>query len=189
MNRLLHLFLPLLIFLTTACSLKYDETVNSQSVSPELQFTKVDYKKYKNKKLDTRIEADLLERYKSDGSAYAKNASFYSWNSEEELVTEGSCSLLGIDSENDIYTLFNSIFLHNIDQKFEIRATNLKWNGKTEQLTSGKNDTVYLNRDDIEIEGTGFSASGISRSFSFENSVTGAVISEDKEDSEEEANE
>ena len=77
--------------------------------------------------------------------------------------------------------MFNSIFLHNIEQNFQLKATNLKWNGKTEQLSSGKTDTVYLIRNDIEIEGTGFSASGISRSFTFEESVSGVIITEDKE--------
>ncbi|MCQ2241004.1 MAG: LPS export ABC transporter periplasmic protein LptC [Treponema sp.] len=167
--------------MSASCSLKYDEPVNTTDISPELQFTKVDYKRYKDKKLDTEIKADVLERYRNDGSAYAKNAEFYAWNSDAELTTEGSCALLGIDTNNDIYTLFNSIFLHNIDQNFQLKATNLKWNGKTEQLTSGKDDMVYLVRDDIEIEGTGFSASGISRSFSFENSVSGIIITEDDE--------
>ncbi|WP_407397246.1 LPS export ABC transporter periplasmic protein LptC [Treponema sp.] len=171
-------------FLMLSCSLKYDEPVNTEDISPELQFTKVDYKRYKEKKLDTQIKADILERYRSDGSAYAKNAEFYSWNKDSELTTEGSCALLGIDSSNDIYSLFNSIFLHNIEQNFQLKATNLKWNGKTEQLVSGKDDTVYLIRDDIEIEGTGFSASGISRSFTFENSVSGIIITEEEKDEE-----
>lgn len=176
--------IPAILFsslLLPSCSLKYDEPVNTKSLSPELQFTKVDYKRYKGKKLDTQIKADVLERYRDDGSAYAKNATFYAWNEKSELTTEGSCALLGIDSQNDIYTLFNSIFLHNIEQNFQLKATNLKWNGKTEQLSSGKNDTVYLIRDDIEIEGTGFSASGISRSFTFDESVSGVIITEDKE--------
>lgn len=176
--------IPAILFsslLLPSCSLKYDEPVNTKSLSPELQFTKVDYKRYKGKKLDTQIKADVLERYRDDGSAYAKNATFYAWNEKSELTTEGSCALLGIDSQNDIYTLFNSIFLHNIEQNFQLKATNLKWNGKTEQLSSGKNDTVYLIREDIEIEGTGFSASGISRSFTFDESVSGVIITEDKE--------
>lgn len=183
MLKLSSIFAAILFssILLPSCSLKYDEPVNTESLSPELQFTNVDYKRYKNKKLDTQIKADILERYRNDGSAYAKNAEFFAWNDKSELTTEGSCALLGIDSQSDIYTLFNSIFLHNIEQNFQLKATNLKWNGKTEQLSSGKTDTVYLIRDDIEIEGTGFSASGISRSFTFEESVSGVIIAEDKE--------
>lgn len=185
-------FLSAIIFslLMLSCSLKYDEAANTENISPELQFTKVDYKRYKEKKLDTEIKADQLERYRNDGSAYARNTEFYAWNKEQNLTTEGSCALLGIDSENDIYTLFNSIFLHNIEQNFQLKASNLKWNGKTEQLTSGINDTVYLIRDDIEIEGTGFSASGISRSFNFENSISGTIFTEeDKKNNEQEEEE
>lgn len=168
------------IILFCSCSLKYDEPVNSENVTPELQFKNVDYKRYENKKLTTQIKAEVLERYRGDGAAFAKQASFYSWNKKGELTTEGSCALLGIDTNNDIYTLFNSIFLHNIDQNFSLKANNLKWNGKTKQLTSGKEDTVFVMRDDIEIEGTGFSASGISQSFIFENSVVGEINTKDE---------
>lgn len=174
------------ILLSLSCSLKYDEPVNSENVTPELQFKNIDYKRYEDKKLTTQIKAEVLERYRGDGAAYAKQASFYSWNKKGELTTEGSCALLGIDSNNDIYTLFNSIFLHNIDQNFSLKASNLKWNGKTKQLTSGKGDTVFVLRDDIEIEGTGFSASGITQSFIFENSVVGEINT--KDDSEDEGN-
>ncbi|MBQ0040390.1 MAG: LPS export ABC transporter periplasmic protein LptC [Treponema sp.] len=181
MKRLFPILILISMF-SFSCSLKYEEPINSEDTSPELQFTNVDYKKYKEKKLDTRIQAEVLERYKADGAAYARNASFFSWDENGELATEGSCALLGIDSENEIYTMFNSIFLHNIEQNFTLKATNLKWNGKTEQLSSGINDTVYLNRDDIEIEGTGFSASGITRSFEFSGSVSGTVTTEDDEE-------
>ena len=112
MLKLSSIFAAILFssILLPSCSLKYDEPVNTESLSPELQFTNVDYKRYKNKKLDTQIKADILERYRNDGSAYAKNAEFFAWNDKSELTTEGSCALLGIDSQNDIYTLFNSIF-------------------------------------------------------------------------------
>lgn len=186
MLKFYKLFFAILIFSFTlfSCSLKYDEITNANDISPELQFTKVDYKKYENKKLETQIKADILERYRSDDSAYAKNVEFYSWNAKSELLTKGSCALLAIDSNNEIYTLFNNIFLHNIDQNFQLKGTNLKWNGKTEQLTSGINDTIYIIKDDIEIEGTGFSASGISKSFSFENSVSGTITSSENNDNE-----
>ena len=184
MKKSIFLALMAVSVFSLSCSLKYEEPVNTENVTPELQFKNVNYKKYKNRRLDTQIQAEALERYRGDNTAYAKNASFFAWDEEGNLNTEGKCALLGIDSDNDIYTLFNNIFLHNIDQKFKLRATNLKWNGKTEQLSSGINDTVYLERDDIEIEGSGFSASGISRSFVFENSISGIIKTDDDESDE-----
>lgn len=169
------LLLTVMLFFSLSCSLKYDEELNMEDTTPELQFTNVDYKRYKKKKLDTRIQAEELERYRSDGSAYAKNTNFFAWNEKNEMIAEGNCALLGIDTNYDIYTMFNTVFIHNIEQNFRLRASNLRWNGKTEQLTSGENDTVYISRDDIEIEGSGFVASGVTRSFSFENYVEGAI--------------
>lgn len=159
-----------------SCSLKYDDEVSTDSIIPELEIQDVDYKKYENSKLKVQIKAEKLERYKSDGAAFASRASFYTWDEEMVLKTEGSCSLLGMNDQTEIYTLFDDIFINNIDQKFKIRASSLKWNGKKETLVAAKDDTVYIERDDIQISGTGFSASGVDRSFTFDSNVDGLIL-------------
>ena len=58
-------------------------------------------------------------------------------------------------------------------------SDSLKWNAKTEQLTSGKSNTVKIEKDDATIYGSGFSASGVSKSFSFSGSVSGEIITKD----------
>ena len=57
----------------------------------------------------------------------------------------------------------------------------LKWNGKTEQMTGGRKDTAKLEKDGTVIYGTGFSASGISKSFTFAGSVSGEIEAKDKQ--------
>lgn len=172
--------LLLLLLAFSSCSLKYDENHSGTDSSPELEFKDADYKKYEDNKLSTQIQAQTLEQYK-DSSTYAKNARFKTWNSGGDLLTEGYCALLGINSDTKIYTLFNEIFIDNIEQNFKINAESLKWNSETKQMVSTKDGNVKLTRSDIEIQGSGFSASGASKSFEFTNPVTGTITTDDNE--------
>ena len=140
--------LLLLLLAFSSCSLKYDENPSGTDSSPELEFKDADYKKYEDNKLSTQIQAQTLEQYK-DSSTYAKNARFKTWNSGGDLLTEGYCALLGINSDTKIYTLFNEIFIDNIEQNFKINAESLKWNSETKQMVSTKDGNVKLTRSDI----------------------------------------
>ena len=170
----------------SSCSLKYDEGESTEDDSPELEFVNVDYKKYEDKVMTSQIKADALEQYKSDDTAYAKNASFKSWNKKAELVAEGSCGYLGLDSDREVYVLFDDIYIDNVEQEFRLEAQSLKWSGKSQMLVSGKDDEVRLERDDVVVTGSGFSASADTRTFEFANPVSGVITTSDDDDEEEE---
>ena len=167
-----------------SCSLKYDEDESTDGDSPELEFVNVDYKKYEDKVMTSQITADALEQYKSDDTAYAKNASFKSWNKRSELVAEGSCGYLGLDSDREVYVLFGDIFIDNVEQEFRLEAQSLKWSGKSQMLVSGKEDEVRLERDDVVVLGSGFSASADTRTFEFSNPVSGIITTSDDDEEE-----
>ena len=57
----------------------------------------------------------------------------------------------------------------------EIEADTLNFNKKTEQITSGKSSEVHLTKKDVTMQGYGFSASGVSKSFSFVDTVSGII--------------
>lgn len=158
-----------------SCSLKYDEEVDTAAVVPELQFTNSRFTRYEDNRKSMSISAALLEQYKNGNSTYAKDASFTTWNEDGSLSTSGRCGLLSSNSDDEIYTLFDSIELENHEQNFKIQAESLKWNSKNEQLVSGRKEKVRLIRDDVDMEGTGFSASGVSRTFSFTSGISGTI--------------
>ena len=166
--------------LLISCSLNYDEQVKSEGVVPEFTFTNAKFSRYEGKKKSMELDAESLEQYKSDSASFAKNATFRTWKKDGTLETEGKCILLGLNTNDKIYTMFNDIILKNFEQELEIHAQNLKWDGATEQLVSGKNDTVRIKRGDLELEGKGFSASGLSKSFSFSQRVNGTIIEKEK---------
>lgn len=165
----------LAIAFTSSCSLDYAQGVNSESSVPEFVFSNATFNRYEKSKLTMSLKALQLEQYKSDGATYGQDVTFSTWNDKDELETEGSCGLLSANTKDKIYMMFNNILLKSNTQNIEIRADNLRWDGKSEQLTTGADDKVTITRDDLEIAGRGFSASGVSRSFAFTQPVNGTI--------------
>ena len=91
------------------------------------------------------------------------------------------------DTGKKIYELYDDINLYNTSEKMRFYASALKWNGRTEQLTSGRGDMVKIEKDDTIMRGSGFTASGISKTFSFRGNITGTI--ETSENSSEESKE
>ena len=94
--------------------------------------------------------------------------------------------LISANSKNEIYTLFGNINLTLPKQDMTIKADSLNFNKKTEQITSSITSEVRLTKKDIEMSGYGFSASGVSRSFSFADTVSGTIVTNDEKNEEEE---
>ncbi len=183
---LLIFFVPL-----SSCSLKYDEKEkeNKNENTPEFIFEDLTFSRFENNYLKSNLTAKVLEQYADKESSYGKDITFETYSDTGELETEGRCSLISINSKSEIYTMYTNIMIKNISQGFELKAESLKFNSKTEQLTSAKNDKVFISKDNTQMEGVGFSASAVSNSFKFEGNVKGTYTSDDEEDTvDEEAN-
>lgn len=169
----------IILFSLCSCSLKYNNSKNSTSTVPELEFKNPKYTHYNNKIKETAFSASKLEQYKDDNSSYAKDAVFTTWTKDGNLLTEGSCSLIEIDSKNKIYKMFSNIKIKNHDQNFSLSADSLKYDENSRQLSSGKTDTVFIQQDDCEIQGQGFSASSISNMYTFDSAVQGTLTTDE----------
>ena len=178
-------FLPqLFIFLSAisffSCSLKYEDSNSIDKNTPEFTFKNASYSKYENNKKTMQLKADKLEQYKSDGAYFAQNVNFNTWDKNENLQSTGKCQLLGADTKKELYLLFNDISIQSEEQNLSIIAQSLKYDGKTEQLTSAQGDTVFIKRDDLSLEGQGFSASGVSKQFKFNSKISGTLETQNK---------
>ena len=169
-----------LILCICSCSLKYEEGKNIEDKMPELIFTNAELNRYNDGTRSMQLKAEQLEQYKDNGSAYARNPVFSTWTTDKKLDTTGRCNLLSVNSKEDIYTLFSEIQINNFSNDVEIHAQNLKFNGNTKQLSAGKDEQVEIRRQGLSMIGTGFSASGVSNSFSFSSGVDGTLITEDE---------
>lgn len=163
------------ILLLSSCSLEYYKSGNSESSTPEFIFNKAIFSRYESGNPKFQMTADKIEQYKSDGSTYARNTNFKSYNSKSELEAEGFCGLLEAKTNSEKYKLFNDIYLNMLSEKMEINAQRLFFDKKSEQITSDYDSEVTLKKDDFEITGTGFSGSSLSRKFTFDCNVYGTI--------------
>ena len=167
-----------LIILTTSCSLKYAETVVVDDKIPEFLFKDATMVRYDNSDVAVELKASELEQYRNSSESYGKDIQFVSYDNKE-IDTEGSCGYVFSNSDLELYELYDDIQLDNHKEKLRVTAEALKWNGKTEQLTSGRGDRVIIEKEDTTLRGTGFAASGVSKIFSFSGNVIGNVETKD----------
>lgn len=158
-----------------SCSLNYGTEQSSESTVPEFSFKNAVFNRYEDGTTSISLQAEKLEQYKSDGSSYAQNAEFKTYSKSGELDTEGFCQLLASNTNSKEYSLFDGISLNIYSQDLKLQAQSLHYNGKTEQLTSDRNETVTIERKNTVIQGKGFSASAVSKTYSFENQVSGTI--------------
>lgn len=176
----------LFLLLCSSCSLKYDEASNAEETNPEFVFTHAKMIRYKNNAESVKLYAESIEQYKDSNKTYGKNVNFTTYDREQKVETEGSCGYVYADSDTEIYELYDGIKLYNKVQNTNFFTNMLKWNGKTEQLTGGKRDTAKIEKDGTVIYGTGFSASGVTKSFVFSGTVSGEIETKDDKKSDQE---
>ncbi len=179
MKETLFLIFSTLLFFS--CSVKYEETVRAEDAVPEFIFSNVELKRYEKNKLSISFSAEQLEQYKKSSESYAKNIEFSAYDDKGKLSTEGSCNLLSANTDTEVYTLFDDIEVFSSEDNTKFYADSLKWNAKSEQLTSDKTDTIKIEKDDAVIYGSGFSASGISKTFRFSSTVSGEINTKDQD--------
>ncbi len=161
------------LFIFLGCSLKYSQSYQDESNVPEFIFTDAVYTKYEDDAKKLSLSAGVLEQYKEGNSMYARDVSFQLLKKTGEIETTGSCKLLSANSDEEKYTLYDDIKIKNFDENLEVTAGSIRWNGKSEQLTSSRNDMVTIKKGDTTMQGSGFSASAISKKFAFTGVITG----------------
>jgi LPS export ABC transporter protein LptC len=167
--------------LAAGCSLKYGEDIhNGEDNEPEFIFSDAEFMRYENSKNTVSMHAQKLEQYKGGNKTYADNVRFTMLDNDGKVDTEGLCGLLASDSQTQKYSLYNGIQIFNHSRNVRIHADQLRWNGKNEQLTSGRNDTITIVKEGTTIRGSGFSASGVSNEFAFTGAVSGTVDTDDE---------
>ena len=176
-------FIIVISAIFTGCSLKYDQTVTDDEEFPEFIFSNATFRRYENNKSSMVLNAGRLEQYKDGKSMYGKDISFSVFDDDGSLSTKGSCGYLAANTSTKKYALYSSIKIENLKEQMQLMADALKWNGKSEQLTSGKTDTVTIIKDKTTIRGSGFSASAVSKKYAFTGVVTGQFITDEEAES------
>lgn len=193
-------FLLFVIFSFNSCSLKYDDEETISESSPEFTFTGLEMNRIEDKKLTATLTAAKLEQYRDEDAMYAKNVIFNLLDDNNKILVTGSCGLLEANSETEQYYLYDNVEVNSYEQNLAVKAENIKWDNKTEQLVCGESDTVIISTNEnetsdeyvqpknksstrLQISGTGFSASGTTLSYGFANPIEGMILTDIVENS------
>jgi len=159
----------------TSCSVKFEEALDVEDSTPEFIFQEVNMIRYENRTPKSELTATMIEQYKDSPETFAKDVAFKSFNDKGEVDTEGECGYLFTDTKSELYELYDDINLFSYSQNTNFYADSLRWDSKSEQMIGGKNDMVRIEKEDTIIYGSGFSASGVSKTYSFSGSVSGDI--------------
>ncbi len=177
-----------IISLISGCSLDYFTHDEEEKVLPEFVFYDVSFTRLENNKNSTEMTMGQLEQYSEEAFSAGKEAQFILYNESGGVSVLGQCDLMSMDTEKDEYYFFGNVAITSHDHNAQITADNLRWIGSEEEFSAGLDDVVRISVGDIEgdnekitgtslfVEGTGFSASGIDFSYSFDGPVSGRII-------------
>ncbi len=173
MNVLLKFAFFSSLALASSCSLRYGMNAQDENSVPEFVFNDVQFNRYEGGDKKISLSAKKLEQYKDGKSMYAKDMGFTLYDQDGNASNTGRCGYLSADTSAEKYTLYDDIEIQNKKDDLVVKASSLRWNGKSEQLTSARRDMVTIQKGNTVMHGSGFSASAVSRIFSFTGIVSG----------------
>ena len=165
-----------------SCSLEYEKEDAPESSYPEFTFNNAEFTKIERSKKKIKMSAEKIEQYKADSFSFAKNVVFNTFDTDGKDETSGSCDLISADTVKERYILFGDVKMDMVSENMSITAESLNFDKKNEQITSGIDQTVVIKRDDIDMEGVGFSASGVSKTFAFDRDVSGEIETKNEDE-------
>ena len=167
-----------------SCSLEYEKEETPESSYPEFTFNNAEFTKIEKNKKKIKMNAEKIEQYKADSFSFAKNVEFSTFDSDGKDETNGSCDLISADTIKERYILLGDVRMNMISEDMKIEADSLNFDKKNEQITSGIDQKVTINRNDIDMDGFGFSASGVSKTFAFNRDISGTIESKNEDEKE-----
>lgn len=196
MKSILKKIIVFLLFISImSCSLKYEDEEMFSESAPEFIFSGLEMNRVEDNKLTATLTAAKLEQYRNDDSMYAENVVFSLYDDNGKINIEGTCNLLSADTNSENYSLFGNVDVVSYEQDVAMKGENIHWDGKREQLVCGINDNVEITTGNsidseeyvspkktssskLQIQGSGFSASGVSMNYQFEGKVTGIILTD-----------
>jgi hypothetical protein len=164
-----------------SCAIQYNTIEDNSDVVPEFILKNATVSRYENSVLRVSASATQVEQYKQKNIYYAEDVSCAVFAEDGALQTEGSFGFVAADTDNEVYTLFDSITVDNHTENTGVRAESLKWSGKTGLLASGADSIVSITRISGEstsftFSGRGFSADTFKRTYTF-TGISGTINS------------
>ncbi len=161
-----------------SCSFDYGNGAADTAPVPGLVMETARAERYENSRLSVVIEADVLEMYDTDRIWSGSGVYFlqYAQDGTGLLEAEGSAGLLLVEDAKKRYTLGGGTRFRYYPDGITLAAPDLRWDKSSSLLQGPEDGMVLLEKDDgSRVEGRGFSADTLERSYRFGSSVSGAM--------------
>lgn len=180
MKRCMPAVIPITLILTVflSCSFNYQDEALTGEDAPEMILRNANAARYDNAEKSVVFSADILEIYDADRVWAAETVRFteYADNGNTAAALEGVAGLLLIDEKESVYSLGGGTDFFIREDGLRVIASDLQWQTKLHQLYGPENGTVQLIRDDgSSVQGTGFHADTLRRSYLFKHNFSGVI--------------
>lgn len=177
--RILCCLLFGLMFYVCSCSLEYGSNNQEQDIIiPEYSFLQAEFTQYESGKASMTMIAAGIEQYRDDDVLYGTDITFSVYDDDGSISADGVCDLLSADTNTESYILSGGISVTGYKEQLSFTGERLRWNGESEQLTGATDDVVSIVRQGdsrVSVVGSGFAASGVSRTYVFSGAVSGVI--------------
>lgn len=166
-----------------SCSLDYgNQSAQDKKILPEMILKDANFVRIEKLNETTALHAETLEIFKEDNVVFGSNVNFKAFDKNKKTIATGRTDLLKIDNRNFCYTMLNNANIKSIQTGMTLYSDCFKWNSKTNQLVSGKDNVVTVIKEPekagdakFSASGTGFVFSGLSLQFAFNGKTTGKI--------------
>lgn len=177
--RSVFVFVSIASFLFPSCSFNYGRDVLAVNAIPDMVLNDVNIDRYENARISIGLQARTLEIYDTDRVWVAEGISFvqYAPDGTGEIESEGFAGIMLVDDKEEVYSLGEDTEVHLISDNLFLKASDLRWSKKTNQLSGSRSAEVEIAKDDGSvIRGTGFYADTLNRSYELLQNVSGKFV-------------
>jgi len=186
---LFSLFSFLFSLFSFACSFDYDSLGGGDRNQPDIVMDNVEYVRVRSLDPQARLQAERVERYEERRVMELWNFSFEQFEGHgDEVNAYGRAGRASFEIESgDIY-MEDGVMIEVDSEDIAIETARLEWKDKERTLSGGPTDEVHVYKENgTSFTGIGFQSNTRSRTWSFNETVSGIYVHDDDSDEEESA--
>ena len=160
-----------------SCSMDYSDAEIAEEIgenTPNSVIENFSYTSVENGGISFRLYAEKAENYSTKKETILNKVIFHEYNTNNEIVTEGTAEKGVIYTESDDAELTGPLIIYSVANEAEVSADYLYWDDSEKSLTGSDSGNVKIIRDSgTEISGVGFYGDMRTKLFSFDKNVNG----------------
>jgi len=176
--KIKYLLITIFIFLLSSCSFIDKNSEKTDPIEhPSLILENSKYKVNLSTDLTIEFNSSLINIYNKTDSTTIKNVSFSIKDKEGNIVANGSCDEIDVQTKSKNLKLIGNVNINIKDPQIDIKCDKMNWNNKESSLNT--DEEVKVESEYGSFIGIGFSANLETRYFEFKEIEKGALYEKD----------